>query len=128
MLIVVQCFGEHCTCNLQDESVNAGLFWKPYIGQAVGGAMQWDSSPLLLSTNQHHEILLIAYCLSYVRLPKRPSLYTFTLKMAAAVFAETLAQRRVTKEARVKSEKRRIGQNKYKQTKEQIGAIYRINI
>jgi hypothetical protein len=27
-----------------------------------------DSSPLLLSSNQHHQIQLVTYCLPYIRL------------------------------------------------------------
>jgi hypothetical protein len=49
-----------------------------------------DSSPLFRSTNQHHQIQHFTCCLPYVRLPKTPNLYIFTLKMATAMFAETL--------------------------------------
>jgi hypothetical protein len=35
MLIVIQCFGKHCSCHLQGECLDVGRFWKPYIGQAV---------------------------------------------------------------------------------------------
>jgi hypothetical protein len=36
MLIVIQHFGRHCTLHLQGEC-RGWAFWKPYIGQAVGG-------------------------------------------------------------------------------------------
>jgi hypothetical protein len=49
-----------------------------------------DSSPLFRSTNQHHQIQLSTYCLAYVRLPKSPNYYIFTLNMASAMFAATL--------------------------------------
>jgi hypothetical protein len=39
---------------------------------------------------EHHQILLATYCLPHIRLPKTPSLYTFILKMAIVMFAETL--------------------------------------
>jgi hypothetical protein len=37
MLTVIQRFDKHYSCHLQDECVEVGRFWKPYIGQAVGG-------------------------------------------------------------------------------------------
>jgi hypothetical protein len=37
MLIVIQRFGKHYSCHLQGECVQVGLFFKPYIGQAMGG-------------------------------------------------------------------------------------------
>jgi hypothetical protein len=43
-----------------------------------------------LSTNKHHQIQLAIYCLPYIRLPKTPNLYTFTLKMTTAMFVERL--------------------------------------
>jgi hypothetical protein len=49
-----------------------------------------DSSPLFCSTNQNHQIQLTTYCLPYIRLPKSPNHYTFTLKTATAMFAEML--------------------------------------
>jgi hypothetical protein len=58
-------------------------FWKP-----VGWLL--DSSPLFHSTDQHHQIQLATYCLPYIRLPKMPSYYMFTLKMATAMFAKML--------------------------------------
>jgi L-2-hydroxyglutarate oxidase LhgO len=48
-----------------------------------------DSSLLFHSTNQHHQIQLATYCLPYIRLPKMSNHYTFTLKMATLMFAET---------------------------------------
>jgi hypothetical protein len=33
-------FGKNCSCHLQGEYVLVGNFWKPYIGQEVGG--EWD--------------------------------------------------------------------------------------
>jgi hypothetical protein len=45
MLIVIQRFGKHCSCHLQGEYVEAGRFWKPYIGQALGG--EWDLMVLI---------------------------------------------------------------------------------
>jgi hypothetical protein len=39
MLKIIQRFGKHCSCYLQGEYVIVGRFWKPYIGQAVGGEM-----------------------------------------------------------------------------------------
>jgi hypothetical protein len=41
-------------------------------------------------TNQHYQIQLFMYCLSYIRLPKIPNHYILALKMATAVFAEML--------------------------------------
>jgi hypothetical protein len=55
------------------------------MGQAV-----LASSPLFRSTIQHHQIQLATYCLPYIRLPKMPNHYILTLKMATAIFAETL--------------------------------------
>jgi hypothetical protein len=49
-----------------------------------------NSSPLFCSTNQHYQIQPTTYCLPYIRHPKMPNHYTFTLKMATAMFAETL--------------------------------------
>jgi hypothetical protein len=46
--------------------------------------------PAFCFTNQHHQVQLATYCLLYIRLPKSPIHYTFTLKMANAVFAKTL--------------------------------------
>jgi hypothetical protein len=81
-------------------NVMVGHFWQHYVGQAVGGgldlmvliggaeeqaAIQQDS---FCSTNQHHQIELSTYCLSYIRLPKMPNYYIFTLTMATAVFAK----------------------------------------
>jgi hypothetical protein len=42
------------------------------------------------STNQHHQIQLATYCLPNIRLSESSSHYTFTLKVAIAMFAETL--------------------------------------
>jgi hypothetical protein len=49
-----------------------------------------ESSPFFCSTIQHHHTLLATYCLPYIGLPKSPNHYTFTLKMATAMLAETL--------------------------------------
>jgi hypothetical protein len=38
MLRIIR-FGKHCSCHLQGECVVVAHFWKPYIGQAVGGEM-----------------------------------------------------------------------------------------
>jgi hypothetical protein len=39
MLRIIQCFSKHCSYHLQGECVEVGDFWKPYIGQAVGGEL-----------------------------------------------------------------------------------------
>jgi hypothetical protein len=39
MLRAVRRFGKHCSCHLQGECVEAGQFWKPYIGQATSGEL-----------------------------------------------------------------------------------------
>jgi hypothetical protein len=59
MLRINQRFGKHCSCRLQGEYLIIGRFWKPYIGQAIGGelglmvliggaeeraAIQWEKS------------------------------------------------------------------------------------
>jgi hypothetical protein len=49
-----------------------------------------DSNPLFCSTNQHHQTQHATYCLPYIRLPKMPNHYSFTMKMATAVFAKML--------------------------------------
>jgi hypothetical protein len=36
---VIQHFGKHCSCHVQGEYVLVGHFWKPYVGQAVGGKL-----------------------------------------------------------------------------------------
>jgi hypothetical protein len=46
-----------------------------------------DSNPLFRSTNQYHQIELSAHCQSYIETPNH---YILTLKMATAMFAETL--------------------------------------
>jgi hypothetical protein len=51
---------------------------------------QLDSSPLVRSAKQIHYIPLTVYCLTYMRLPKMHSQHIFTLKMATAMFAETV--------------------------------------
>jgi hypothetical protein len=38
----------------------------------------------------HHQIQLATYCLPYIRFPKTPNHYTFTLKVATEMFAKTL--------------------------------------
>jgi hypothetical protein len=39
MLKVFQLFVKHCSCHLQGKFVRDARFWKPYIGQAVGGEL-----------------------------------------------------------------------------------------
>jgi hypothetical protein len=34
-------FGKHCTCHIQGECIVVGRFWKPYIGQAIGGDLDF---------------------------------------------------------------------------------------
>jgi hypothetical protein len=36
---IVQRFSKHCSCYLQGECVVVGRFWKPFIGQALGGGL-----------------------------------------------------------------------------------------
>jgi hypothetical protein len=57
MLRIIQRFGKHCNCHLQGEYIMVGRFWKPYIGQAVGGDLYFvvliggaEQSALLIST------------------------------------------------------------------------------
>jgi hypothetical protein len=69
MLRIIHRFGKHCSCHLQGECVVVGRFWKPYIGQEVGGELH-----LMVLTGGAEERAAI----------------TFTLKMATTVFAETL--------------------------------------
>jgi hypothetical protein len=45
---------------------------------------------LFRATNQHHQIQFATYCLLYFNLPKTLNHYILTLKMATAMFAETL--------------------------------------
>jgi hypothetical protein len=40
MLQVIQRFGGHYSCHLQRENLLVGSFLRPYIGKAVGRAMQ----------------------------------------------------------------------------------------
>jgi hypothetical protein len=47
-------------------------------------------SPLFRYTTPHHHIHLATYCLPYMKLPKTPNHDIFTLKMATAMFVETL--------------------------------------
>jgi hypothetical protein len=49
-----------------------------------------DSSLLFCSTSRHHRILLTTYCLPFIGLRNIPNHHTFTLKMAAAMFAKSL--------------------------------------
>jgi hypothetical protein len=104
MLKINQHFSKHCSCNFQSEYVMAGHFCKSYIRQAVGSELDlvvltgraeeqaaikleislwlWkrgdkkslSCGPLFCSTNQHHLIQLVTYCLPYVRLPKNAQL------------------------------------------------------
>jgi hypothetical protein len=48
------------------------------------------SSPLFLFTIQHHQNHLATDYLPYIRLPKTPSHYIFTLKMETVIFSEKL--------------------------------------
>jgi hypothetical protein len=79
-------FGEY---KLNAKCVLVSLF-KIYFLKLHGlekrAAMEWEKG----FANQHHQIQLVTYCLLYIRLPKTPSRYTFTLKMVTAMFAETL--------------------------------------
>jgi hypothetical protein len=45
---------------------------------------------LFCFVNQDHLIQLYTYCLPYISLPEVPNHYIFILKMAIAIFAETL--------------------------------------
>jgi hypothetical protein len=40
MLKSIQRFGKYCSCHLQGEYVIVRYFWKPYVGQAVGGELE----------------------------------------------------------------------------------------
>jgi hypothetical protein len=70
MLKIIQRFGKHCSCHLQDECVVVGRFWKSCIWQAVGGeldltmliggaeeraAIQWEKR--LSKTPNHYTLL-----------------------------------------------------------------------
>jgi hypothetical protein len=48
------------------------------------------SSPLFSPPISTHQIQLATYFLPYIKLPKTPIHYTFTLKMVTVMFAETL--------------------------------------
>jgi hypothetical protein len=37
-------FGKDCICHLQDEYVMVRLFWKSYVGHAVGGRVEFDGA------------------------------------------------------------------------------------
>jgi hypothetical protein len=39
LLRIIQLFGKHRSCNLQGKYVVVRRFWKPYVGQAVGGGL-----------------------------------------------------------------------------------------
>jgi hypothetical protein len=84
MLKIIQRFGRHCSCHLQGEYVMVGRFGIPRVH------LQLDISPLFRSTNQHHQIQRATYFLPSLWLLKTPNHYVFTLKMAVAMFAETL--------------------------------------
>jgi hypothetical protein len=45
MLRIVQHFGKHCRCHIQEECVLLDHFWWPYIGKGVGGA--WNVMELI---------------------------------------------------------------------------------
>jgi hypothetical protein len=66
MLKISHHFSKHCSCHLQGEYVMVGHFWKPYIGQAVGGKLD-----LMVLIGEAEEPV-------------------FTLKMATVMFAEIL--------------------------------------
>jgi hypothetical protein len=52
--------------------------------------LQFDRIPLFISTDQHHQMHLVTYCLPYIRLQRTSNHYIFTLKIATSVFAEAL--------------------------------------
>jgi hypothetical protein len=68
---IIQSFGIHCSCRLQNECVVVGSFCKPYIGQAVGGELGMMAPALF-------------------KVSKTPDHFTVTLKTASSVYAETL--------------------------------------
>jgi hypothetical protein len=76
MLRIVKRFGKHCNYHLQGKCVVVGRFWKR------------KSGLLSRSTNHHHQIQPVTYCLRYIKLQKTPNHYTFTPK-TTAMFAET---------------------------------------
>jgi hypothetical protein len=84
MLNIIQCFSKHCSCHLQGEYVMFGHFWKPYIGQAVGGELD-----LMVLNGWAEKWAASQDSLSYIRLLKTPNHYILTMKMATAVFAKS---------------------------------------
>jgi hypothetical protein len=57
MLQVIQRFGKHRSCHLQGEYILVGRFWRPYIGQAVGG--QWDVTNMIVGAEERAAIQLV---------------------------------------------------------------------
>jgi hypothetical protein len=57
MLKIIQRFDKHCSCHLQGEYVGWAFFWKPYIGQAVGG--KWDMTDLTGEVGERAAIQLV---------------------------------------------------------------------
>jgi hypothetical protein len=51
MLKVIQCFGKHYSCHLQGEYLLIRRFWKPNIGQALGG--EWDVADMIIPSAGH---------------------------------------------------------------------------
>jgi hypothetical protein len=78
ILRVFQFLGKHCSCHLRGECVLGGLeaSYRPW------------RVPLLCPANHVFYIPLATYWLVYRVLVKRPN--TYSLKMATAMFAETL--------------------------------------
>jgi hypothetical protein len=54
MFKIIHCFGKHCSCHPQGESVMVGCFWQSYIGQAVGG--EFDMMALISGTEERAAI------------------------------------------------------------------------
>jgi hypothetical protein len=75
--------------NFWNDSTDFQEIWYLMIRSQPRTHLLLDSSPLFCSTNQHHQIRIPFCYLPYIRLPKTPNRCGFTLKMAAAVFAET---------------------------------------
>jgi hypothetical protein len=64
-LRIIKRFVKHCNCHLQGEHVMVGRFWKPYIGQAVGGELDLmvlivgaEGGPAVLNRSREHIRLL----------------------------------------------------------------------
>jgi hypothetical protein len=54
MLKIIQHLDKHCSCHLQCEYVMVERFWKPYIGQAVGGELNL----LIGGAEERHQLSL----------------------------------------------------------------------